>query len=588
MITYINKNNETKELSLKQIEGILSNINNGSFIFLDTFQNFTTEYQIKSNPKEVYDVLMFVLKFNEKIYEELTKDNKQLSSKSFKFDDELLELRQTAFIGTMNREKQINDFCEQIKRGKYYQLDDDFGKTVLSLLINMEDELVDTDKFCRYVSDAYKAFHEFSFPFFVEYYSILDEIIQNNMDKDIWDEFFEGKKPNYKKPDLYEKFMQLNNNIKQRVSEKACKDLYAFYMSYREKQIWLNIARLVEVQELYQIKRKKILFKIERFEKYINEFYPSNIDDIIDDIFTLYKHDIKSKPNLKKANRWLNNLNRYIRTKDIEKFTQCFDIDSNEMISILAIGLMQNDRYNKLALEEYELQKENKNEEIIKEDNSPAVKPTKETLINNFAFSKKLKEVILQDNFSFEKTQFIVDNINNEILNIDFVERNIFNLVDKNMYKRLKQNIKLFNNNTKSIILYNSDILFKDNDLLKRKIKIYTEDYKLSMNHIDNYEFLLNDDVFDIIDKFIQLGYYKTIQLYPKYLSVNSINILKRLQIASTDSSIITLNDDLSFTDNIIMGNDFPIDDNELDQYLTAGINGMENKAKTKVKTINK
>lgn len=377
MITYTNKDNEEKELSLKQIEGILSNINGGSFIFYDALENFITESQIKSNQKAAYEILMFVLKFNEKIYEELTKNNKELSFKNFKFDDELLELRQTAFIGTLTREKQINNFCEQIKQGKYYQLDDNFGKTVLSLLINMEDELVDTDKFFHYINDAYKVFHEFSFSFFVDYYNVLDEIIQNNMDKDIWDELFSGKKINYKKQDLYEKFMKLNNSIKQRVSAKACKDLYAFYMSYSEKHIWLNIARLVELQELYQLKSKKILFKLEKFEKNINKFYPSNIDNIIDDIITLYKHDMKVKTNLKKADRWLNNLNRYIRTKDIEKFTQCFDTDSKEMSSILAICLMQDDKYNKLALEEYELQKANKNEEIIKEDNNIVVKPTK-------------------------------------------------------------------------------------------------------------------------------------------------------------------------------------------------------------------
>lgn len=294
---------------------------------------------------------------------------------------------------------------------------------------------------------------------------------------------------------------------------------------------------------------------------------------------------MKVKTNLKKADRWLNNLNRYIRTKDIEKFTQCFDTDSKEMSSILAICLMQDDKYNKLALEEYELQKANKNEEIIKEDNNIVVKPTKKTLINNIGFSKKVKDIILQENFSLEKVEFIVDNINNKVFTIDFVERNILNLIDKNKYKRLKQNIKLFNTITKSIILYNSDILFADNDLLKRKVKIYTENYKLSMNNADNYEFLVNDDVFGIIDNFIQLGYYKTIQLYPKYLSVNSINILKRLQIASTDSSIITLNEDLSFTDDIITGNGFPIEDNELDQYLSdTSINSIENKVKVKVK----
>lgn len=200
-------------------------------------------------------------------------------------------------------------------------------------------------------------------------------------------------------------------------------------------------------------------------------------------------------------------------------------------------------------------------------------------------FLKKVKDIILQENFSLEKVEFIVDNINNKVFTIDFVERNILNLIDKNKYKRLKQNIKLFNTITKSIILYNSDILFADNDLLKRKVKIYTENYKLSMNNADNYEFLVNDDVFGIIDNFIQLGYYKTIQLYPKYLSVNSINILKRLQIASTDSSIITLNEDLSFTDDIITGNGFPIEDNELDQYLSdTSINSIENKVKVKVK----
>lgn len=206
-------------------------------------------------------------------------------------------------------------------------------------------------------------------------------------------------------------------------------------------------------------------------------------------------------------------------------------------------------------------------------------------MINNIGFSKKVKDIILQENFSLEKVEFIVDNINNKVFTIDFVERNILNLIDKNKYKRLKQNIKLFNTITKSIILYNSDILFADNDLLKRKVKIYTENYKLSMNNADNYEFLVNDDVFGIIDNFIQLGYYKTIQLYPKYLSVNSINILKRLQIASTDSSIITLNEDLSFTDDIITGNGFPIEDNELDQYLSdTSINSIENKVKVKVK----
>ncbi len=152
------------------------------------------------------------------------------------------------------------------------------------------------------------------------------------------------------------------------------------------------------------------------------------------------------------------------------------------------------------------------------------------------------------------------------IIDINFLINNSLVLTNKDIYNNFKLNINLLNNFISKIAKYNKNILLINNNTLTKRLKLM-QYYNIDINKFNKFEFLENDIIFNLLDNFIELGYYNQISNNPDYLVSSNYNAIKRLQIASLINMNV-INNDNSFIGSIITGDNFYIPDNKLDEFL--------------------
>ena len=152
------------------------------------------------------------------------------------------------------------------------------------------------------------------------------------------------------------------------------------------------------------------------------------------------------------------------------------------------------------------------------------------------------------------------------IIDINFLINNSLVLTNKDIYNNFKLNINLLNNFISKIAKYNKNILLINNNTLTKRLKLM-QYYNIDINKFNKFEFLENDIIFNLLDNFIELGYYNQISNNPDYLVSSNYNAIKRLQIASLINMNV-INNDNSFIGSVITGNNFYIPDNKLDEFL--------------------
>ena len=169
-------------------------------------------------------------------------------------------------------------------------------------------------------------------------------------------------------------------------------------------------------------------------------------------------------------------------------------------------------------------------------------------------------------NLSLDSMKYISYLISENIIDETFLIKHQEILEDKRKFINFKLNIELLNDYLKEIAKFDKDIFAIDNDLINDRLNLMYK-YKININNLYNFEFLKNNEIFNLLDNFIELGYYEQIKQNPNYLSMDNALMIKRLQVAHLiDMNVVNL--DNSFIGSIVSGKDFYINNEKLDDFI--------------------
>lgn len=178
---------------------------------------------------------------------------------------------------------------------------------------------------------------------------------------------------------------------------------------------------------------------------------------------------------------------------------------------------------------------------------------------------------ILQ-NLSLDNIKYIGNLLKDRIIDQKFLNYHISLITDKEQFINFKENIDVLKDyNLNNIVKYNSEILLIDNDLIVKRLNLMINKYKISLKDVYNFEFLENNQVFDLLDNFIELGYYSVIKKNPNYLKTDNLLMIKRLIIAQMiEMNVVDSNN--SFVGSITTGKDFYVANQDLDSFINENI----------------
>lgn len=283
---------------------------------------------------------------------------------------------------------------------------------------------------------------------------------------------------------------------------------------------------------------------------------------------------------LRKNNDYIDNINKYID----------FDIDEDILEQFLKFTIKYNSRYNeKIEKENISLkQRQITNLEFLfskynfefkqlddfekrqiqdVENLEEKLKLISEGNLKFVSINKQLFLPLLL-NFSIKQISFIDDLYKKNIIDEQFLNDHIIDLANKEALLNFICNIEFLKNiGINRIARYNKNIFLENVDLIKKRYKLFVEVYKIPIDNIYNFEFLENDKIFDMIDNFIELGYFEQIKLNSDYLSSHNLLMIKRLEIAKS-IGMVTINSDNSFIGSIVSGDNFYASSDELDEFL--------------------
>lgn len=191
--------------------------------------------------------------------------------------------------------------------------------------------------------------------------------------------------------------------------------------------------------------------------------------------------------------------------------------------------------------------------------------------------NKNFIDILLFSNI--EILQYIKKLYEKEYIDTLYIHNNIGILLSSNyqnlskipcLYERLQNNINTFINkklNIKNIRKTNPNLLLINEKELKQRLFLFKQ-YHINLDKQDiiDYSFITNDNVFDIIDNFIELGLKEYIKNNIETVSNDSDNIIKRIYISSIISYNIW-NNNGKLSHKIITGHNFPIRNEDLDNY---------------------
>lgn len=325
-------------------------------------------------------------------------------------------------------------------------------------------------------------------------------------------------------------------------------------------------------------------------EKYKNSTLNKKIDEI-----KTYAMNVVQKEKLKKKecikqikiyDKLYKDIVRICDKKEITSYNQIISKVSDDDIKRKVLKLI--DEHNRKYYEELEkeynelsknsslryqllLKKYNINEneydvELIMKNSYEDTKNILKQLKKMDIVEKNLIIYILK-NTNKKVVDFISNLKGKGIINPDFIKNNpsIFN-INSDEYCNLFKNVKNFTEkNLNPLYIYNSSsVLLINPDKFRRNIEIIDEyHYINSINTETNLKFLNQENLEQLIDSIIELGYENNLEKNLNYLNYNEnkwkrIRLLKELAI-----DINTLN-----LDKILNSNDFPIPDEKLDEYI--------------------
>lgn len=195
------------------------------------------------------------------------------------------------------------------------------------------------------------------------------------------------------------------------------------------------------------------------------------------------------------------------------------------------------------------------------------------------AFIKYSDLVFLAD-YHKEFTKLIIDAdikiikaidcaLKSKIIDKNFIISNLDILYDEDKYKNLSKNINLLtirNVDLINITKKNPRVLVADNNLLTAIFEVLDE-YNFTLGIDNNYDILINGNLLDIIDNFIELGLYPILKENQKYLSKDSKGIVKRI-IISNLIGFNYINSNNKLIGQIVSGNKFYVSPEKYDNYI--------------------
>lgn len=496
---------------------------------------------------------------------------------------------------------------------KYHEVNNAFYPVVVVLLIASKIGIERTKEIEDLVLSCSLIFSNIEYPYeaYSEYYDCLKLIYdhdKNNVKVEKKDYIYAKEKVRI----LNKEFDGLYEGIDQRPIKPTVALKKLFYM-IPDKDIFTSVCVFSELKEIFErfnellvkiqdekelkIKNKDISKMRSKVFNTTGKEYVKDIDDIYHTIRSKYLSLISENQRKNKANNRIKNLyddllirlarhNGYI--DNIKQYTNLIE-DEDILNEFLKYVIYHN--------AQFEEQVKNKNNELKSKQISNI-----ELLFNKYGYNlselsyenivsisniDNLEEKLyLIKNSSFNNLKvndylfmLIILNCNvkqinylsylykEKIIDRSFLIENKDIFTNENIYNNFKLNISYLNKIIYGIVKYDRNILMIDNSLIVKRYKLMNDNYNIKVNTFDNFEFLKNDQIFDLLDNFIELGYYNQILNNPNYLVSSNFTAIKRLQVSKL-INLNVVNSDNSFIGSIITGDNFYIPDNKLDDFI--------------------
>lgn len=192
----------------------------------------------------------------------------------------------------------------------------------------------------------------------------------------------------------------------------------------------------------------------------------------------------------------------------------------------------------------------------------------------------KYSDLVFLTDYHKEFTKLIIDAnikvikaidcaLKSKIIDKNFIINNLDILYDENKYKNLSKNINLLTIrgiDLTSVAKKNPGVLVTDNNALTVIFEVLDE-YNFTLGIDNNYDILINNDLLNIVDSFIELGLYPLLKENQKYLNNNSNDIVKRI-IISNLIGLNYINNNNKLIGQVASGNKFYVSSEKYDNYI--------------------
>lgn len=160
--------------------------------------------------------------------------------------------------------------------------------------------------------------------------------------------------------------------------------------------------------------------------------------------------------------------------------------------------------------------------------------------------------------------------LKNKIIDKNFIIRNLEILFDEEKYNNFTKNLNLLTMagiDLNILLKNNSEIFLLPNNTLLEMFEILKE-YEFTFDDNNNGSILIDSNLLDIIDNFIELDLYDTLKDNQKVLnSNNSKNVIKRILICNL-LGINPVNASLKLIGQVTTGNKFYLSPDKYDNYI--------------------
>ena len=208
-----------------------------------------------------------------------------------------------------------------------------------------------------------------------------------------------------------------------------------------------------------------------------------------------------------------------------------------------------------------------------------SIKDVREMLefLSKLNISNKDKLSVLNKS-DLETVNTIKTHVNIGYLTIDFISTNIDLLIsNSNKYNNYIKNICELNkyNINPNVFVNSLDILISDDKLISKNLEILNK-YNLfaTFKDANNYNFLLEANLEEKIDKILELGYESFLELDLNTLNSESINRLELMKALN-----YPINSKEEFDKIIDSSKSFFVDDDNIDSYIPSVVSLKEKKA---------